>query len=595
MPAIVSRADWGANESIRRAPPSYAPSVRFAIVHHTAGTNTYSRDEAAAIVRGIQLYHVRSNGWNDIGYNFLVDRFGTIYEGRYGGVDRNVVGAHALGFNTGSTGIALLGTYGDAKPTRAALDALAKLLAWRLDLAHVDPLSIVTVLSGGSERFRANVPVRLRAISGHRDTGLTECPGDRLYGELNGLAATVAKLGGPKIFDPRVDADAEGLVRFTARTSAALPWTVVVKRGTAEVARGTGNGTSVDWTWDAAAAPPATYTWSISAGTARPASGTIRAGLNTTELAILEPSTTPESITPNGDGQADSALLSFTLTTAANVTVDITAADGTVATVIDRVWTAAGEHSVTLDGTELPDGIYNVVVSARTAAGTEVVQSLPLTVSRTLGLVSVAPTAFSPNGDGRADRVAIGFVLNAPATVTVKILREGRWVASPLQPTTFAAGPERIVWDGTRSVGRLTDGSLSAVVEVTDEVGTVTFAMPFVVDTTAPSLRLLPGRRLANRGQRAGRAQDLDQRAGSVQGDPARASSRRPVGGAGPASPRRRLGLRRKRQCPSGLANRQRSRLTVDSRRGAARSPRSARTSSRRSSRTAIRSSSSTR
>ncbi len=219
MPAIVSRADWGANESIRRAPPSYAPSVRFAIVHHTAGTNTYSRDEAAAIVRGIQLYHVRSNGWNDIGYNFLVDRFGTIYEGRYGGVDRNVVGAHALGFNTGSTGIALLGTYGDAKPTRAALDALAKLLAWRLDLAHVDPLSIVTVLSGGSERFRANVPVRLRAISGHRDTGLTECPGDRLYGELNGLAATVAKLGGPKIFDPRVEADAEGLVRFTARTS----------------------------------------------------------------------------------------------------------------------------------------------------------------------------------------------------------------------------------------------------------------------------------------------------------------------------------------------------------------------------------------
>ena len=177
MPAIVSRAAWGANESIRRAPPSYAPSVRFAIVHHTAGTNTYSRDEAAAIVRGIQLYHVRGNGWNDIGYNFLVDRFGTIYEGRYGGVDRNVVGAHALGFNTGSTGIALLGTYGDAKPTRAALDSLTKLLAWRLDLAHVDPLSVVTVLSGGSERFRPNVPVSLRAISGHRDTGLTECPG----------------------------------------------------------------------------------------------------------------------------------------------------------------------------------------------------------------------------------------------------------------------------------------------------------------------------------------------------------------------------------------------------------------------------------
>ena len=90
----------------------YAADVRFAIVHHTAGRNDYTRAEAAAIVKGIQLFHVQGNGWNDIGYNFLVDRFGTIYEGRFGGVDRNVVGAHALGFNTGSVGIALLGTYG---------------------------------------------------------------------------------------------------------------------------------------------------------------------------------------------------------------------------------------------------------------------------------------------------------------------------------------------------------------------------------------------------------------------------------------------------------------------------------------------------
>ena len=442
MPTIVSRAAWGADETIRRNPPAYAPSVRFAIVHHTAGTNDYSRDEAAAIVRGIQLYHVRGNGWNDIGYNFLVDRFGTIYEGRYGGIDRNVIGAHALGFNTGSTGIALLGTYGDAKPTRAALDALTKLLAWRLDVAHVDPLGILTAVSGGSERFRPNVPVSLRAVSGHRDTGLTECPGDRLYGQLNALAAEAAKLGGPKIFDPRVSVDAEGLVRLTARASRALPWTVVVKRGTTEIARGSGTGTAIDWSWDATTAPAATYTWSISAGTARPASGTIRAGLDATELAILEPSATPEGITPNGDGQADAALLSYTLSTAANVTVEITTAEGgTVSTLVDRVWTRAGEQSLAIDGAGLADGIYSVVVRARTATSAEVVQSLPLTVSRTLGLVSVAPSAFSPNGDGRLDRVAIGFALNAPATVTVKVLREGRWVASPLQPASLLVGP----------------------------------------------------------------------------------------------------------------------------------------------------------
>ena len=82
-------------------------------MHHTAGRNDYTRAQAPAIVRGIQLFHVKGNGWNDIGYNFLVDRFGTIYEGRFGGVDRNVIGAHALGFNTESVGIALLGTYGN--------------------------------------------------------------------------------------------------------------------------------------------------------------------------------------------------------------------------------------------------------------------------------------------------------------------------------------------------------------------------------------------------------------------------------------------------------------------------------------------------
>ena len=111
-PPIVPRSAWRADESIRRAKPAYASAIRFAVVHHTAGSNSYSRAEAAAIVRGIQLFHVQGNGWNDIGYNFLVDRFGTVYEGRFGGIDRNVVGAHAQGFNTGSVGVALIGTYG---------------------------------------------------------------------------------------------------------------------------------------------------------------------------------------------------------------------------------------------------------------------------------------------------------------------------------------------------------------------------------------------------------------------------------------------------------------------------------------------------
>src|SRR5687768_4996236 len=137
-PAVIPRAGWRADEEIRRAGPAYSQSLRFAVVHHTAGANAYTAAQSAAIVKAIQVYHVKGNGWNDLGYNFIVDKYGQVFEGRYGGVERNVIGAHAEGFNTGSVGVALLGTYGNAQPTAKALDAIAALLAWRLDVAHVD-------------------------------------------------------------------------------------------------------------------------------------------------------------------------------------------------------------------------------------------------------------------------------------------------------------------------------------------------------------------------------------------------------------------------------------------------------------------------
>ena len=105
QPTIITRAQWHAPESIRRAPPSYADGVHLAIVHHTAGSNNYSAGQSASIVRAIMLYHVQGNGWNDIGYNFLVDKYGQVFEGRYGGITRPVIGAHAMGFNAGSVGV----------------------------------------------------------------------------------------------------------------------------------------------------------------------------------------------------------------------------------------------------------------------------------------------------------------------------------------------------------------------------------------------------------------------------------------------------------------------------------------------------------
>ena len=115
-----------------------------------------------------------------------------MFEGRYGGVDKAVIGAHAEGFNTGSVGVAVLGSYGTSKISAAAKASLEQVLAWKLDLAHVDPLSTLTWKSGGNPRFASGVPVFLRAISGHRDTGFTDCPGNALYAELPQIAKDVS-------------------------------------------------------------------------------------------------------------------------------------------------------------------------------------------------------------------------------------------------------------------------------------------------------------------------------------------------------------------------------------------------------------------
>jgi hypothetical protein len=498
-PPIVPRLSWGADESIRRGPPAYAAETRFAIVHHTAGRTDYSRAEAAAIVRAIQLYHVQGNGWNDIGYNFLVDRFGTVYEGRFGGIERSVVGAHAQGFNTGSVGIALLGTYGGTQPSKPALDAIARLIAWRLDLAHVDPTSFLTYISGGSERWASGIPVVLAAVSGHRDTGFTECPGDSLYGKLGSLIATARSTGLPKVFEPRVEVSGSA-VRVRARLSAGLAWDVIVSDANrVEVSRGSGVGDGVDWTWDSAGAPAGSYTWSIAVVGARPAVGVVRAGGAPPPLAIEAAASDPEAISPNGDGQADTSLLTYRLSAPANVTIEVVdSIGGVLATAVDRVWTGAGQHTVVVGGDTLADGRYTIVITARTSGGATVQRLVPLSVSRTLGVVAVAPAVFSPNGDGRRDRLTLTFTLVAAADVRIRIERNDRWVASPLF-ASFLPGAQRFVWDGFRPTGVVRDGAYDAVVEAATPAGAISFGVPFVSDTVAPRLRILsgPGLRVA--------------------------------------------------------------------------------------------------
>ncbi len=412
-PAIVPRATWGADESIRRAEPSYATELRYAIVHHTAGANGYTKGQAPAILRGIQLYHVQANGWNDIGYNFLVDRFGTVYEGRYGGVAANVIGAQAQGFNTGSVGVALLGTYGSASASTAAEQALVRLLAWRLDLGHVDAGSMLTVVSGGSPKFAAGVPVLLRTVSGHRDVGLTACPGDALYARLQAIGADTRRAGLPKLYEPEVGVEGSAVL-FRARLSKSLPWTVsVTDTQGAAVASGSGTGVRLDWAWDAASVAAGDYRWVMSAGSgsavATPATGIVTAGTGQAALALNEVAVEPGTVSPNGDGVEDTAEIAYTLTTPATVSVSaLDSAGAEVAQIEAPRWRRAGNHVLSFDGAGLPDGAYNLLIRARATGGSEVTASVEVTISTALGFAALAPTVLSPNRDGRADTLARG-------------------------------------------------------------------------------------------------------------------------------------------------------------------------------------------
>ncbi len=174
QPQIFSRAQWGADERMRDKRSLRYGTVKAGFVHHTVNANDYSADQVPAIIRGIYAYHTQSRGWSDVGYNFLVDRFGRIWEGRYGGVDRAVVGAHTLNYNEQSFAMSAIGNFETAQPSSELLDAYGRLFAWKLGL-HGVPASKSGITMNGKS---------FRAINGHRDAGSTACPGRHLYAKL---------------------------------------------------------------------------------------------------------------------------------------------------------------------------------------------------------------------------------------------------------------------------------------------------------------------------------------------------------------------------------------------------------------------------
>ncbi|MDR3082239.1 MAG: peptidoglycan recognition protein [Streptomyces sp.] len=203
-PHIVPRTAWARGGARTQAPPRYDDRVLAVFVHHTASPNSYRCVDAPRIIRALYTGQIGHRRWDDIGYNFLVDRCGTIYEGRAGGVERPVTGAHTQGFNHRTAGVAAIGTFTAGRTVpRAMTDAISALAAWKLGLADIDPRARVRLVSSnGGSRYRSGATALLPALAGHTDGYRTNCPGAALSTVLPAIRERAARLQGRRDIRP---------------------------------------------------------------------------------------------------------------------------------------------------------------------------------------------------------------------------------------------------------------------------------------------------------------------------------------------------------------------------------------------------------
>jgi hypothetical protein len=286
QPEIRPRSAWGGQDCVAEdVEYSTRTRVEVLMVHHTihaANSNAYAPGDVADLLYAICSYHVDVRGWHDIGYNTLIDSSGRIWEGRGGGLDQPVRGAHAAGFNSTSVGVAFIGDHNVAPPTSAAQDAFVAYGAWRLDVAHVDPHSSPVVISRDSPTYPDGVAVPLRAISGHRDVGTTGCPGSVGYNLIGALTERIAQVDGERLYggwpsvDPIPGNRVEGYAptEFEFSMTSESDWVFELRSPDGDVIisdAGTGTAGSVPWT------PDASFDWGVYAATveAAPLSGEI--------------------------------------------------------------------------------------------------------------------------------------------------------------------------------------------------------------------------------------------------------------------------------------------------------------------------------
>ena len=444
QPTIYTRADWGADESLRKqacpSGPDYSPTIKMGFIHHTDSGNGYTRGAVPGIIRSIYAYHVRANGWCDIGYNYLVDRFGRVWEGRYGGITKAVLGAHTGGFNYDSFGVSLIGSYDRAKPSAAMLSAVENLFAWRLGTYYLDPNGTSTLVadSFSGSRYRSGTTVKFKTISGHRNADLTTCPGTYAYGDLPDIRTATRQAMGAGFVAPSVSADtaqmANGAITIKAGAIAAETWALTVTDATGAVVRsisGSANRSAdVAATWDlndnvGTPVLPGAYTLTLSGADANG------------DQAV--PWTTDVNVTPP-----------VTLTAPAQTTLDA---------------------PVTVTGRGIPGHVVNVSVA--TATGPQPVGSF--TVSPR-GKWSAGTTAVTADRD-------LAFTVTDPAVAgysKTKTTSVGPALSAPATEPTFVPAGQPLTLSGTALPAV---GATVQLVTVPVAGGTATTGSPVPVNT----------------------------------------------------------------------------------------------------------------
>ena len=512
-PDIVTRREWGADESWRSGRPDYA-AVKMVFIHHTASGNTYTAAEAPAIMRAIYAYHTKSLGWSDIAYNFLVDRFGTIYEGRYGGMKKGVVGAQTLGFNTGSTGISVIGNFAADAPPAAALAALEKLLAWKLRLHHLNPRGTARLTCSASEKYAYGARVAFPVIAGHRQANHTECPGNILYPLLPTVrleaagrpqAPIIALVqASPLRFSPNGDGVIDKTSLSLSLTKNAS-WSVELRgAGGKRLTSYSGEGGFAEVTWpgigaDGGKFADGVYTAVISASSAlgKASPKTVKVTIDTVAPELSSTYVRPATFSPNGDGSSDTVRVRYVPAERCSTRVAIVDADGKVRRRLTD-WRSqdTAARSATWDGKVSSDGKlvagaegeYRFSVECRDVAGNASRKGVKVALDRTLGFPSATPGTLSPNGDGVKDSTTLGFELTRSATVRIVVKVDGKTVRV-FELGSLGVGPHTVVWDGATGAGEpLASSRPTYTVKAESSLGVSSAAGELVVDLYPPGL-----------------------------------------------------------------------------------------------------------